>query len=95
LRISASPPTAFNVKSALNLLKAQAPGLKLLELPVVDTLALSLLAFPRNPYHHLVKDYRLLKLAVNDPLADAQLTVDLFRDQRDALQNEAPNVLRA
>ena len=83
------------IRHDLNLLKAQAPRLKFLELPVVDTLALSPLAFPRNPYHHLVKDYRLLKMAVNDPLADAKLTVELFRDQRDALQNEPPNVLRA
>lgn len=83
------------IRHDLNLLKAMVPGLKLLELPVVDTLALSPLAFPRNPYHHLVKDYRLLKLAVNDPLADAQRTVELFRDQRDALQREAPEVLRA
>jgi len=83
------------IRHDLNLLKAMVPGLKLLELPVVDTLALSPLAFPRNPYHHLVKDYRLLKLAVNDPLADAQRTVELFRDQRDALQREVPEVLRA
>jgi len=83
------------IRHDLNLLKALAPGLKLLELPVVDTLTLSPLAFPRNPYHHLVKDYRLLKLAVNDPLADAQRTVELFRDQRDALQREAPEVVRA
>lgn len=83
------------IRHDLNLLKAMVPGLKLLELPVVDTLALSPLAFPRNPYHHLVKDYRLLKLAVNDPLADAQRTVELFHDQRDALQCEAPEVVRA
>ena len=83
------------IRHDLNLLKALAPGLKLLELPVVDTLALSPLAFPRNPYHHLVKDYRLLKLAVNDPLADAERTVGLLRNERDALEREAPEVLRA
>ena len=83
------------IRHDLNLLKALAPELKLLELPVVDTLALSPLAFPRNPYHHLVKDYRLLKLAVNDPLADAERTVGLLRDQRDALQREPLEVLRA
>ena len=83
------------IRHDLNLLKALAPGLRLLELPVVDTLALSPLAFPRNPYHHLVKDYRLLNLAVNDPLADAERTVGLLRDERDALQREVPEVLRA
>jgi len=83
------------IRHDLSLLKALAPGLRLLELPVVDTLALSPLAFPRNPYHHLVKNYQLLKLAVNDPLADAQRTVELFGDQRKALQREVPEVLRA
>ncbi|MDE0347598.1 MAG: hypothetical protein OXI66_17735, partial [Boseongicola sp.] len=39
-------------------LKASKPDLRLLELPVVDTLRLSPLAFPRNPYHSLVKHYQ-------------------------------------
>lgn len=82
------------VRHDLNLLKALAPGLELLALPVVDTLALSPLAFPRNPYHHLVKDYRLLKLAVNDPLADAQRAIELLRDQREAFALEDSGVLR-
>jgi hypothetical protein len=49
------------------------PGLRLLRLPVVDTLFLSPLAFPEVPYHALVKDYRLVKDSVNDPVADARL----------------------
>ena len=36
-------------------LAALDPGLNLLKLPAVDTLRLNPLAFPRNPYHHLVK----------------------------------------
>jgi len=83
------------IRHDLNLLQAAAPDLKLFALPVVDTLALSPLAFPRNPYHRLVKDYRLLKLAVNNPLADAQRAVELFRDQRRALQAEPLELLRA
>ncbi|MDP2793726.1 MAG: RecQ family ATP-dependent DNA helicase [Sulfurisoma sp.] len=83
------------IRHDLNLLKAVAPGLALFGLPVVDTLALSPLAFPRNPYHHLVKDYRLLKLAVNDPLADAQRVVGLFNDQRRALLAEPAELVRA
>ena len=62
---------------------------------MVDTLALSPLAFPRNPYHHLVKDYKLLKLAVNDPLADAERAVALFDDERRALLAEPVEVVRA
>ena len=36
-------------------LRAANPNLRLLSLPAVDTLRLNPLAFPRNPYHHLVK----------------------------------------
>jgi ATP-dependent DNA helicase RecQ len=83
------------IRHDLNLLKAIAPDLALFDLPVVDTLALSPLAFPRNPYHHLVKDYKLLKLTVNDPLADAERAVVLFNDQRAALLAEPAELVRA
>ena len=39
-------------------LAAAKPDLRLLKLPSVDTLWLSPLAFPRNPYHKLVKHYQ-------------------------------------
>ena len=39
-------------------LKAANPDLRLLRMPAVDTLRLNPLAFPRNPYHHLVKHYQ-------------------------------------
>ncbi len=39
-------------------LQAANPRLRLLRLPVVDTLRLNPLAFPRHPYHHLVKHYQ-------------------------------------
>ena len=39
-------------------LQAANPRLRLLRLPAVDTLRLNPLAFPRNPYHHLVKHYQ-------------------------------------
>ena len=35
------------------------PNLALHRLPLVDTLELSPVAFPQNPYHRLVKDYKL------------------------------------
>ena len=62
-------------------LRATAPDLQLLSLPVVDTLYLSPLAFPENPYHRLVKDYKLVRDSLNDPLADARLALELFADQ--------------
>ena len=39
-------------------LRAANPNLRLLQLPAVDTLRLNPLAFPRNPYHYLVKHYQ-------------------------------------
>ncbi len=65
----------------LRVLRAGFPDLKLLAKPVADTLYLSPLAFPENPYHHLVKDYKLVRQSLNDPVADARLAAKVFRDQ--------------
>lgn len=65
----------------LPVLQALAPDLKLLKKPVIDTLYLSPLAFPENPYHRLVKDYKLVRSSINDPVADARLAADIFSDQ--------------
>ena len=65
----------------LPLLRKHIPSLELLRLPVIDTLYLSPLAFPKNPYHHLVKDYKLVHTALNDPVADANNAGILFRDE--------------
>ena len=62
------------------------PGLALLRLPVVDTLELSPLAFPENPYHRLVKDYKLVSDARNDPLRDAELSLTLFLEEQAAFR---------
>ncbi len=64
-------------------LRALQPDLNLLHKPVIDTLYLSPLAFPENPYHRLVKDYKLVRDAVNDPVADARLAAELFADQQE------------
>ncbi|MBC6443259.1 MAG: RecQ family ATP-dependent DNA helicase [Rhodobacteraceae bacterium] len=53
----------------------------------IDTLWLNPLAFPRNPYHRLVKHYqdgRLQSGHVNDPEMDAKLVFDVLRNQLDA-----------
>ncbi|MBJ9976330.1 RecQ family ATP-dependent DNA helicase [Pseudomonas sp. S75] len=68
----------------LRILRQQASNMLLHELPAVDTLRLSPLAFPRNPYHRLVKDYKLVRDTLNSPLADCRLTLTLFNDQRQA-----------
>ena len=82
-------------------LAAAKPDLRLLRLPAVDTLWLNPLAFPRNPYHHLVKHYQdgqLKRGRVNDPELDARLALEVFRDQQGALKalrDEAPDLLAA
>ena len=73
----------------LPILQALNPNLQLLQLPAVDTLRLNPLAFPRNPYHHLVKHYQdgaLRRGRINDPELDARLALDLFKDQLSALE---------
>ena len=79
-------------------LRAAKPRLKLLRLPGVDTLRLNPLAFPRNPYHHLVKHYQdgqLKRGRVNDPELDARLTLEVFENQQAALRNAEPDLLTA
>ena len=68
----------------LPILQDQAPHLALHQLPVIDTLRLSPLAFPQNPYHRLVKDYKLIRDSLNSPLSDCHSTLTLFNDQRQA-----------
>ena len=72
------------------------PDLLLNRLPAVDTLELSPLAFPANPYHSLVKDYKLVRDSRSDPLKDAQLSFKLWGDQHEAftaLQQSSPDEL--
>ncbi len=64
------------------------PMLAVFEKPVIDTLFLSPLAFPENPYHRLVKNYKLVRDSLNDPLADAKLALSLFEDQWQTLQEQ-------
>lgn len=84
------------VKFDLPQLAAANPALRLLQLPAVDTLWLNPLAFPRNPYHHLVKHYQegqLQRDRRNDPLLDAQLTLEVFAKQQSALATANPDLV--
>mgnify|MGYP001240518187 CR=1 FL=1 len=65
------------------------PALALHGLPLVDTLELSPIAFPQNPYHRLVKDYKLCTTTRNDSVRDAELAYALFLDQRQALRERS------
>lgn len=73
------------VQHDLPVLRQRFPLLKLHALPAVDTLLLSPIAFPQNPYHSLVKDYKLVRDSRSKPLDDARLSLKLWRDQFDAL----------
>ena len=79
-------------------LAAVKPDLRLLKLPSVDTLRLSPLAFPRNPYHHLVKHYQDAGLRCgqrNNPELDARIALELFNDECKALKKAPGNLLTA
>ena len=79
-------------------MQAASPRLRLLRLPAVDTLRLNPLAFPRNPYHHLVKHYQdgqLRRGRVNDPELDARLTLDVLRNQLNEFRNAPADLLTA
>lgn len=55
----------------------------ILKKQVIDTLWLSSLIFFENPYHHLIKDYKLHdpnSTVSNDPVKDAELCRQLFQD---------------
>ena len=79
-------------------LRAASPNLRLLNLPAVDTLRLNPLAFPRNPYHHLVKHYQdgsLIRGRLNDPELDARLVLEVFENQHRAFSETMPELLTA
>ena len=78
------------------ILKAVSPTLEILKKPVIDTLYLSPIAFPQNPYHRLVKDYKLVRSAVSSPVEDAKLALSVFTDQCEsfvALAQERPHLI--
>ncbi len=82
----------------LQYLKAAKPDLRMLKLPAVDTLWLNPLAFPRNPYHKLVKHYQdgqLIRGRINDPELDARLVLKVLSNQYAELQKPPPDLLVA
>lgn len=54
---------------------------KLNEKEAIDTLYLSPLLFPKNPYHKLVKDDKLLTEHLNNPVNDSIKAKELFLDE--------------
>ena len=74
-------------------LQKLAPQSLLHRLIPIDTLRLSPLAFPRNPYHRLLKNYKIIADAMNSPLGDALACWQVFQDQCQAfakLRQDSP-----
>jgi ATP-dependent DNA helicase RecQ len=67
------------------------PELK--SLPVIDSLFLSPLAFPRNPYHRLIKNDRLTRSSKNHPIRDCDSSRTVIEDALTVFRKatEVPN----
>ena len=56
---------------------------------VVDTLLWSPLIFSQNPYHSLVKGYKIVNEEdINNPLSDAKLTSTLLNQELNTLHSQ-------
>ncbi|SOB59979.1 DNA helicase [Pseudodesulfovibrio profundus] len=71
------------IQHDLPYLKGMADNARIFTLPAIDTLILSPLAFPQNPYHRLVKGYKLVKDTINNPVADSKLALGLLEMEAD------------
>jgi ATP-dependent DNA helicase RecQ len=61
---------------------------------IIDTLELSILAFPLEYYHKLNKEYKLSEFAKNNPLEDALATKKLLQEIVDSLNNQPAELYR-
>lgn len=59
---------------------------KTIGVPAIDTLYLSPLLFPKQPYHALVKDDKLQVEELNNPVNDSKKAQKLFYDEINAYQ---------
>ncbi|SHJ68759.1 ATP-dependent DNA helicase RecQ [Dethiosulfatibacter aminovorans DSM 17477] len=65
---------------------------RLKEKEAIDTLHLSPLLFPKNPYHKLVKDDKLQTEDLNNPVNDSIKAKELFFDELNAYNNLSQNM---
>ena len=73
------------------LIQENAPDSPLLALPTLDTLELSVLAFPQRPYHRLTKDDQLVRDSRPKPLSDVRASEQVLRDAIDRLGRLDPD----
>jgi ATP-dependent DNA helicase RecQ len=74
-----------DLKYIQKILTEVAPGVK-----VIDTLDPSPLLFPARPYHHLVKDDKLITDELNNPLNDAKKARELFYEEVEKFKSLDP-----
>ncbi len=64
------------------------------DLLIIDTLELSVLAFPLEYYHKLNKEYKLSEFTRNNPLEDAIATRSLLKEIIDTLSNQPTSLYK-
>jgi ATP-dependent DNA helicase RecQ len=69
----------------LSVIARNRPGSPLLQLPCIDTLVLSTLAYPKRPFHALTKDYKQSDAERNNPLIDSEQSRALLTECLDRL----------
>ena len=62
---------------------------------LIDTLYLSPILFPDRPYHHLLKDDKILSDQLNNPLSDSLKAKQLFKDELERFKGLPENARRA
>ena len=62
------------------------------DLPVIDTLYLAPLLFPRRPYHALLKGEKLRTDELNNPVNDCRKAEKLFMDEVGAFEDLSPSM---
>ncbi len=77
----------------IELLRKYKPDSPVFNMNLIDTLLLSPVAFPENPYHKLVKDYKLVSNSKNDPLKDSMICENLLNDEICAFLDMKPEYL--
>jgi len=70
-----------------NILNHDLKYIKINNKQFIDTLFWSPLLFPKRPYHKLLKDDKLLKDELNNPVSDAIKTKDLLNEELAAFEN--------
>ena len=81
------------IQHDIPIIQGSAPKLELLHKPLIDTLVLSPLAFPENPYHRLIKAYKLVRESINNPVADARQAIQVFIDEWDSFLRTSEELL--